>query len=424
MAKFNPPPGWDVPPYPWAPPSGFTQDPSWPDAPAGWSFWVAETEEDEWVKGGTGNSGDAGAKTALSREEIEDEIRASLLITDDRLLLQEAGIYEYHHPLENAVDFEVKLEDIRLKIKALISGNSAISFSSKFVFENSLAKGEKFAKDLAAIALYAFNQEVENTLRLLKAGTLDMAKKRIMQSAEKLSRLGRLTDLRLSEAFVSLRLEELELTADYLQKKDEEKLAAREERARLREEQKASQELQAEKVKLEKEKAHYLNALEIVSAAHDFEQVKLLESRLLEIEMAIERNDYRINNVRAGYVYVISNEGAFGPGVVKIGMTRRLDPMDRVVELGDASVPFRFSVHALFFSDDAVGLEANLHSYFGGRRLNKVNLRKEFFFAAPLEVREYLKDHTASLLEFDALAINEEYLQSLTDWDQGRHRSR
>ena len=86
-------------------------------------------------------------------------------------------------------------------------------------------------------------------------------------------------------------------------------------------------------------------------------------------------------------MYVISNVGAFGEDIVKIGMTRRLDPMDRVRELGDASVPFRYDVHAMVFSDDAVGLETHLHHQFADRRLNLVNMRREFFRARPAEVR-------------------------------------
>src|SRR6201999_1244228 len=100
-------------------------------------------------------------------------------------------------------------------------------------------------------------------------------------------------------------------------------------------------------------------------------------------DSAIAANDFRIANIRAGYVYVISNIGAFGPNIVKIGMTRRLDPMDRVRELGDASVPFRYDVHALHFSEDAVGVEAELHRRFAHGRVNRINLRREYFYTTP-----------------------------------------
>ena len=135
-----------------------------------------------------------------------------------------------------------------------------------------------------------------------------------------------------------------------------------------------------------------------------------------KLDEAIRQNDYRTANIRAGYVYVISNRGAFGKDVVKIGLTRRLEPMDRVNELGDASVPFRFDVHSLFFSEDAVSLERELHRYFEERRVNHINARKEFFFASPAEVREALVSKVGSLLEFTEQAEATEYLQSLHYW--------
>jgi len=119
---------------------------------------------------------------------------------------------------------------------------------------------------------------------------------------------------------------------------------------------------------------------------------------------------------RRGYVYVISNRGSFGPNMVKIGMTRRLEPLDRVRELGDASVPFAYDVHALFFSDDAVSLEAELHRLFADRRVNLVNLRREFFFVPPTEVRDALVERVGAMLEFSEHPESLEYVQSRTQW--------
>jgi Meiotically Up-regulated Gene 113 (MUG113) protein len=114
------------------------------------------------------------------------------------------------------------------------------------------------------------------------------------------------------------------------------------------------------------------------------------EAKLEEIRAAVDGVDDRAANVRAGYVYVISNVGAFGERMVKIGMTRRLDPLDRVRELGDASVPFRYDVHAVIFSRDAVELETRLHHELAEHRVNLVNTRREFFYATPTEVRDVL----------------------------------
>lgn len=123
-------------------------------------------------------------------------------------------------------------------------------------------------------------------------------------------------------------------------------------------------------------------------------------------------------------MYVISNRGAFGEHVVKIGLTRRLEPLDRINELGDASVPFRFDVHALFFSEDAVTLEAELHQHFADRRVNHANFRKEFFFATPSEVRAVIAAKVGSLLEFTEVAESTEYLQSIRYWPSFEEDSR
>ena len=159
-----------------------------------------------------------------------------------------------------------------------------------------------------------------------------------------------------------------------------------------------------------------MTVLESLRAKGDEAAAAELAGRLADIEQAIATNDYRIANIRAGYVYVISNIGAFGPGVVKIGMTRRLEPMDRVRELGDASVPFRYDVHALFFSEDAIALENELHKAFAHRRVNFVNERREFFFATPVEVRTLLEQQVGGLLEFTEAPPAEEYLQSKGRW--------
>jgi hypothetical protein len=118
--------------------------------------------------------------------------------------------------------------------------------------------------------------------------------------------------------------------------------------------------------------------------------------------------------VRAGYVYVISNLGAFGDKMIKVGMTRRLDPLDRVRELSDASVPFNFDVHALFFSDDAVGIESQMHARLAGRRVNLINQRREFFYATPAEAKQHLMELTGNLLQYAEVPDALEYRQSLT----------
>jgi hypothetical protein len=130
------------------------------------------------------------------------------------------------------------------------------------------------------------------------------------------------------------------------------------------------------------------------------------------VEKAIADVDYRVANARARYVYVISNVGAFGERMIKVGMTRRLEPRDRIRELSDASVPFNFDTHALFFANDAVGIEAEMHRRLADRRVNRVNLRREFFYATPGEARDLLAELAGELLEFEEFPEAVEFNQS------------
>lgn len=270
--------------------------------------------------------------------------------------------------------------------------------------------------EFSKLMLRAYNAEADNCVRALRAGNVITAKNRLASSVAAIAKLGAMMEMRINPDYHELRVRELELTADYLMKVQVEKEEAREERERLREERKAEQELAAERARLDKEREHYLNALEALKASGDNTAIADLEERLHEIDDAIERNDYRTANIRAGYVYVISNRGSLGPNMVKIGLTRRLEPMDRVRELGDASVPFPFDVHAMFFADDAVTVEADLHRAFADRRVNVINQRREFFFATPGEVREVLLEQVGNLLEFADDSEATQYLQSKRYW--------
>lgn len=346
---------------------------------------------------------------------------AQLVQLNDAIMLQQVGIYEYHHPLENADAYRARIDAIQERIKASIKAGQAVLASDMFSYNNSLALGRRMTGDFSKLMLRAYNSEADSAVRSLRAGNLATAVQRLEASATTIARLGSMMEMRISPDYQHLRVEELELTADYLMKVQEEREVAREERERLREERKAEEELARERERLEKERAHYLNAMQ---ALRDQGQVvdPDLEQRLQAIDAAIEQNDYRAANIRAGYVYVISNIGAMGARVVKIGMTRRLDPHDRIRELGDASVPFSFDVHVIHFSDDAVRLEGELHDAFADRRLNQVNARKEFFFATPSEVREVLARKVGSLLEFVNEPDATQYHQSRGSWPPGAVR--
>lgn len=438
---FNPPPGWPQPPAGWKPPIGWTPDPSWPPPPEGWQLWISSDEsvmestipstlqvdENEESDSRSTDTLEASSSALISFLEAENSLLKQRLAglesgadtvieLDDSKMLQEVGIYRYHHPLEDAASYKDRLDKLERRISAVVKANEAIVKSNSFTFDNSLAKGRRMTNDLAKLMLRAYNAEADNSIRSLKLGNVVTAKRRLQASREAIAKLGALMEMHISDDFHLLRLEEIELTADWLMKKQEEKDAAREERARLREERRVERELADERAKLDKERAHLLNALDAIHASG--EEDPDLVQRLEAIENAITQNDFRSANIRAGYIYVISNRGAFGQGVVKIGLTRRLEPTDRVSELSGASVPFKFDIHTLFFSEDAVTLENELHKHFMDKALNRANSRKEFFFATPAEVRQVLEDKVGNLLEFREEADATEYLQSLNLWPE------
>jgi uncharacterized protein DUF4041/Meiotically Up-regulated Gene 113 (MUG113) protein len=268
-------------------------------------------------------------------------------------------------------------------------------------------------REISKLMLRAFNAETDNLVRGLKPYKLQSAIERLKKVDETIRKLGATMQVSISPAYVKLRIDELELTADFLQKQAEQKEAERQERERMRDERKAQQEIERERAKLAKEKQHYQNALEAVTANGDKDGMQRLQEQIAEVDKAIESVEARAANTRAGYVYVISNIGSFGEKMVKIGMTRRLDPMERIRELSDASVPFNFDVHALFFSDDAVGIETSMHGRLAGCRVNEMNRRREFFRATPLEVKAHLSQLTGELLEFRELPEAIEFRQTM-----------
>jgi hypothetical protein len=341
------------------------------------------------------------------------ELRTEVVETREVALLQEAGIYEYHHPLSAAVSYQFELEQLQTKIKAMARAEGgAVLGNTNWTVNGSAPQGRKMVRDFSKLMLRAYNAEADNLVRGLKPYKLEAAVERLTKVATTIARLGSTMDIRVSDEYQRLRIRELEMTADYAAKLAEEKEHEREERNRLREERKAQQEMERERARLEKERQHYVNALAAVEANEDAEAATRLRAQLAEIERAIVDVDYRAANIRAGYVYVISNVGSFGESVVKIGMTRRLDPTDRVRELGDASVPFRYDTHALFFSDDAVGIEAKLHDRFAEKRVNRINQRREFFNATPHEAKAALLELTGELLDYQEIPEALEFRQS------------
>ena len=352
-----------------------------------------------------------------------DALRKEVIETSETILLQSFGLYTPRFSFVNSDEYKARLLEIRAQQKDMIKDKSAVSGNANWTVNGNAAKGRRMVADMQKLLLRAFNSECDDVIEHVKYNNIESSEKRITASRDAISKLGDLMGVSIQPRYYRLKIEELYLAFEYQQKKQQEKEEQKEARARMREEAKLAKEIEEERKKLEKEQKHYQNALkkiteQLASASEEDraaieEKKRELEQQLSKIDQEFQAVDYREANQRAGYVYIISNIGAFGEDVYKIGMTRRLDPMDRVDELGDASVPFDFDVHAMIFSDDAPRLEAALHNAFADRKLNFVNQRREFFHVSLDEIKQVGKENYDRSVEFIDLAPAEQYRQSL-----------
>lgn len=272
---------------------------------------------------------------------------------------------------------------------------------------------KKLAMSISPLLLQILNLQVEIEATR-KTGSFRDGISRLTKTWNKLNDIAGEFGAHLEYKYLSMREEELHLLDVYRNSVLREKEEERERRAELREEAQAQAELEEEQAKLQKELDHYYNVMVALEAQGDEAGIARVEEQILILEAELKEIDFRAANIRAGYVYVISNLGAFGPDVVKIGLTRRLDPLDRIRELSSASVPYKYDVHALFFSSDAVSIETMLHGQFDDRRVNRVNRRKEFFRVSPDDVLNVLREHDVELVDWVDEAEAQEYRLGLT----------
>ena len=348
-----------------------------------------------------------------------DEKKKSLIILEDELLYQDFGLYKPTYDFTTSEEYNSRLKSIRDKQKQCIKNGLATSGNMNWTVNGSKAQGNKMVRDMQKLLLRAFNSECDELVEKVKYNNFDSYLKRMNSSVAAISKLGSVMSISISGAYLKLKVEELRLALEYRIKKQEEKEALKEARPEMREAARLQKELHEQRKKVEKEQAHYQKALiqtlKQLESADDSMKASLLEKKLeLEnqlqiIDTTLADLDYREANQRAGYVYIISNIGSFGENVYKIGMTRRLDPQERIDELGDASVPFNFDVHAMIFSDDAPALEAALHKAFESRKVNMVNQRREFFNVTLDEIKEVVKKNFDKTVEFIDIPDAEQY---------------
>lgn len=358
--------------------------------------------------------------------DLETQIKekeSKIFDISEELEYQEFGIYRPHYDCLTSDQYKERLTANRLFQKKMIKDKTAMNYSDDWVLDGSKTKGRAMNNDNMKMVMRAFNYECDSIIDKVKFNNIDKIKKQIYNSANAIDKLNLRNRITIKKEYVELKIQELELVHEYRLKKQEEKEILMEQRAAEREQAKLQKEIEAERKKIKKEQQHYQTAkekyLQELTKADETQKeeilnkIKEIDEHLDEVEKNLQDVDYRESNQRAGYVYVISNVGSFGENVYKIGMTRRLNPQDRVDELGDASVPFTFDVHAMIFSDDAPSLENALHKAFDDKKVNMVNGRKEFFHVTLDEIKTEVKKHHEKMIEIKDYADAEQYRETL-----------
>lgn len=352
---------------------------------------------------------------------IYNEISKEISLYQTNIDLAEFGIYEPIYDFDKSDDYREEQNRIISLQKELIQNESAAISRTTWTLNGSETQGRAATKRFIKLILRAFNGEADSLITKVKWNNINQIKERLIKSFNTLNALGKSQTVEITQEYFNLKMKELILEYEFRAKKQQEREEQRALAEELREEEKAKREYEKAQKEAEKEEAYYQKILEKVKK--DFQNQngnpEELQNRIVELEKDLE--EARLKKERAlsmaqqtkrGNVYIVSNIGSFGENVYKIGMTRRLEPLDRIRELGDASVPFRFDVHAMIYSDEARTLEHELHKAFADKALNLFNFRKEFFNVTLEEIEKKVKE-LGFEAEFSTIPEAEEYNETI-----------
>ena len=314
-------------------------------------------------------------------------LRQQLQGLEELEFFESFGFYDSKYDFQESVTYKQRLDEIRAQQKQMIKDKkAAVYLTERFVGSNA-KESKKMTDSFVKLVLRAFNGECDASVMKVKYNNIQTTEKRIRKTYEDLNKISQICDI--TPSYLNLKLQEIWLTHEYQEKKYQEQEEQRIIREQMREEEKALSELKKIKEDAEREERRYQDALikarlEVESATGKaqenlFIKIEELQQRLTEAEANKQRAISQAQLTKSGHIYVISNIGSFGEDVYKIGMTRRVEPIERVNELSSASVPFPFDVNAMIFCNNAPELESRLHKRLGDSRVNKENVRKEFF---------------------------------------------
>lgn len=327
------------------------------------------------------------------------------------------GLYKPHFDFNTSDKYKEEIIKVRNLQKECIKNDEAAKCSTEWTVNGSKAEGTKQTKRYIKLMLRAFNGECDAMISDVRWNNITKMEERIQKSFEAINKMGEPHSTSISFKYKELKLKELQLAFEYQEKLHEEKEEQRLIKEQMREEEKLQKEIEKKQKEIEKqlkEEAELQKKLKEAYEQGKKSEVEKFENEIKYLNQKIEDSQRAVSQAqltKTGHVYIISNIGSFGENVYKIGMTRRLDPMERIDELGSASVPFEFDVHALIKSDNAPELENSLHKYFDSKRVNLVNSRKEFFYVKLDEIEKFAKDNNIDV-EFTKLAEAKDFRES------------
>lgn len=345
----------------------------------------------------------------------------------DQVTLESYGLYTPQYEFADSNQYKDRLSQVRDHQKHMIRMKTAAVCPADWEVEGSKTKGRQMTQRNLRLQLRAFNGECDAAISKVKYSNVRAIEERIGRAFDAINKLGETNKCSVTIEYRNLKLQELYLAHEFQEKKQAEKEEQRQIREQMREEARAEKEIEKACADAERDEQRYEQALNDarneLQSASEAKQAKLnekiaaLQTRLDEAHANKDRAISRAQMTKSGHVYVISNVGSFGEDVFKIGMTRRLEPLDRVKELGDASVPFPFDIHAMIYSENAPEMESALHRYFNEHRVNLVNTRKEYFHIGVNELETVVRQHGGDI-EFTLIAEAEEYHKSLAIREQ------
>ncbi|MBW1606056.1 DUF4041 domain-containing protein [Lactobacillus sp. Sy-1] len=350
-----------------------------------------------------------------------EDLRAEVGDLSSQVEISDYGLFNPNYEFEHAWQYKDRLDEIRADQKALIKSKDAVNYNPNWTVNNKKSLGRKMNNNQIKAILRSFNNECTEAIKKANYSNYDRIKARIGKSFEQLNKMYAVNEISIKDNYLNLKYQELEIAFKYECKKQDEKEELQEQRRIERENAAVKREAEKQQKQIQKDVDHYNKAIQELQLRLQKEQeneglkneIESLKQQIQDKDVETKSLNDRVYNARAGYVYIISNIGSFGENIVKIGVTRRLKPEERVKELSSASVPFKFDVHAFIYSSDAFELENKLHQRFNDQRVNLINNHKEFFKITLAEIEQELKQYDNVTVDFNEYPEADEYRETV-----------